>query len=112
MRNEDCTDLADRALHHARPAGRIVMKQRQYGALHLSYSASPWVSGASPSLPMAHPVTPSMQPSTHQPSSTLRLGTPLSAAFIPLVPDASRGGCGVFSHTSAPDTSLRASAMS
>jgi hypothetical protein len=36
----------------------------------------------------------------------------LSAAFIPLVADASRGGCGVFSHRSAPDTSLRARAMS
>ena len=29
-------------------------------------------------------------------------GTPLSAAFIPLVPDASSGGCGVFSQTSTP----------
>src|SRR6516162_5636047 len=112
MRGEDCADLADRALHYAGPAGWIAMKQRQYGVSSLSYSAFPLVSGESPSLSMAHPVTPSMQPSTHQPSSTLRLGTPLSAAFIPLVPDVSRGGCGVFSQISAPDTSLRARAMS
>src|SRR5262249_16619275 len=112
MRGEDCTDLADRALHYACPAGWIAMKQGQHRASSFSYRALSWVSGASPSLPMAHPVTPSMQPSTHQPSSTLRLGTPLSAAFIPLVPDAWRGGCGVFNHRSATDTSLRASAMS
>ena len=30
---------------------------------------------------MAQPVTPSMHPSTHHPSSTLKLGTPFSAAF-------------------------------
>jgi len=30
----------------------------------------------------------------------LRLGTPLIAAFMPLVPDASSGGCGVLSQTS------------
>ncbi len=47
---------------------------------------------------MAQPVTPSMWPSTHQPSSTDRLGTPLNAAFMPLVPEASSGGSGVFSH--------------
>jgi hypothetical protein len=29
-----------------------------------------------------------MHPSIHQPSSTLKLGTPLNAAFMPLVPDA------------------------
>ena len=40
---------------------------------------------------MAQPVTPSTQPSTHQPSRTLRLGTPFSAAFMPLVPEASCG---------------------
>ena len=43
-----------------------------------------------------------------QPSSTLRLGTPLNAAFIPLVPDASRGLSGVLSHMSTPDTRLSA----
>ncbi len=51
---------------------------------------------------MAQPVTPSMQPSSHQPSSTDSCGTPLTAAFMPLVPDASSGACGVFSHRSAP----------
>ena len=35
--------------------------------------------------PMAQPVCPSIQPSIHHPSRMLRLGTPLSAAFIPLV---------------------------
>ena len=43
-----------------------------------------------------------MQPSIHQPSRMLKLGTPLIAAFIPLVPDASCGGCGVFNQTSTP----------
>ena len=49
-----------------------------------------------------HPVTPARCPSIHQPSRMLRLGTPLRAAFMPLVPDASWGFCGVFSHTSTP----------
>ena len=40
---------------------------------------------------MAQPFTLSSQPSAHQPSNTERLGTPLSVAFIPLVPDASFG---------------------
>src|SRR4026209_543012 len=31
-----------------------------------------------------------MHPSIHQPSSTLKLGTPLKAAFMPLVLDASK----------------------
>jgi hypothetical protein len=63
-------------------------------------------------LPIPHPVTPSIQPSDHQPSSTLRFGTPLKAAFMPLVPDASHGGSGVFSQTSTPETIAAASAMS
>ena len=42
---------------------------------------------------------------TFQPSSTLNEGTPLSAAFIPLVPEASSGGCGVLSQTSTPAVS-------
>jgi len=58
------------------------------------------------------PVTPSMWPSIHQPSSAPRLGTPLRAAFIPLVPDASSGGRGVLSQTSTPAQASRASAMS
>jgi len=33
-------------------------------------------------LPIAQPVTPSMQPSIHQPSSTLRLGTPFTEKQI------------------------------
>jgi hypothetical protein len=44
-----------------------------------------------------------MQPSIHQPSRMLRLGTPLMAAFMPLVLDASIGGSGAFNHTAAPD---------
>jgi hypothetical protein len=32
----------------------------------------------------------------------LMLGTPLCAAFIPLVPETSSGGRGVFSQTSTP----------
>ena len=54
---------------------------------------------------MAHPVTPSMQPSIHQPSRIDRLGTPFSAAFMPLVPEASYGRRGVFTHTSTPAVS-------
>ncbi len=53
-----------------------------------------------------------MQPSIHQPSSTLSDGTPLSAAFIPLVPEASIGGWGVFSHTSTPAVSSLPSSRS
>jgi hypothetical protein len=34
-------------------------------------------------------------------------GTPFSAAFIPLVPLASSGGSGVWSHTSTPEVSRR-----
>ena len=45
-----------------------------------------------------------MLASTHQPSSTLRFSTPFIAAFMPLVPDASSGGSGVLSQTSAPAT--------
>ena len=45
---------------------------------------------------------PSTQPSIHQPSRILKLGTPFSAAFMPLVPEASKGRCGVFSHRSTP----------
>src|SRR3569833_4412207 len=51
---------------------------------------------------IAHPVAPSMQPSIHHPSRIDRLGTPFRAAFIPLVPDASYGRRGVFTHTSTP----------
>jgi hypothetical protein len=36
----------------------------------------------------------------------------LNAAFMPLVPDASSGGSGVFSQTSTPATMWRASTMS
>ena len=65
-----------------------------------------------PSLPMDHPVTPSMYPSIHRPSRTLRLGTPLSEALIPLVPEASSGGSGVLSQTSAPAVRSFANSMS
>ena len=61
---------------------------------------------------MDQPFTPSMAASTHQPSSTLRLSTPFSAAFMPLVPEASSGGSGVFSQTSVPETRVLASSMS
>ncbi len=40
-----------------------------------------------------------MQPSIHQPSRMLSEGTPFSAAFMPLVPEASIGGWGVLTHT-------------
>src|SRR5712671_4424309 len=50
---------------------------------------------------MDQPVIPSMCPSTHQPSRTLKLGTPLRAAFMPLVPEASSGYCGVLSQIDA-----------
>src|SRR5215472_15027151 len=35
VRGEDCTDLADRALHYACPAGWIAMKQGQHRAFEL-----------------------------------------------------------------------------
>jgi hypothetical protein len=53
--------------------------------------------------PIAHPVTLRHVPN-HQPSSTLKFGTPLWVAFMPLVPEASKGRRGVLSHRSHPDT--------
>jgi nucleotide-binding universal stress UspA family protein len=53
-----------------------------------------------------------MCPSTHHPSSTLGLGTLFRAAFIPLVPEASCGGSGVCSQTSAPAHTSLARSMS
>ena len=50
--------------------------------------------------------------SSHQPSRTERFRAPFIAAFMPDVPDASRGRSGVLSHTSQPATRVRASAMS
>src|SRR3990167_261631 len=46
--------------------------------------------------PIDQPVLPSICPSIHHPSRTLKLITPLWDAFIPLVPDASRGRDGGF----------------
>ena len=53
--------------------------------------------GTSSSCPIAQPVTLSGQLGIHQPSRTLKLGTPFRAAFIPVVLEASCGPCGVFS---------------
>ena len=61
--------------------------------------------------PIDQPVKPSICPSIHQPSSTLKFITPLCAAFMPLVPDASRGLMGVLSHTSTPETIFMARSM-
>ena len=60
--------------------------------------------------PMAKPLLP-FQASAHQPSSVDQLRAPLSAAFWPLVPEASCGRLGVFSQTSTPCTSRRARSM-
>src|SRR5258706_8122535 len=84
--------------------GRIIFSSLAYSdcaslALSISIGVAPGTCGS----PMDHPVIPSMCPSTHQPSRMLRLGTPFSAAFIPLVPEASSGYCGVFSHKSTPE---------
>ena len=38
----------------------------------------------------------------------LKLRQPLTAAFMPLVPEASSGRRGLFSHTSQPETMVRA----
>jgi hypothetical protein len=50
---------------------------------------------------MAQPLVPS-KASSHHPSRIEQLRAPLSAAFSPLVPQASMGRRGVFSHTSQP----------
>src|SRR5918999_4091311 len=72
----------------------------------LSYrQVTSWSGGLSdvgPS-PIDQPVTPSTCPSIHQPSRTLKLGIPFKAAFMPLVPEASWGLWGVFSHRSTPE---------
>ena len=60
---------------------------------------------------MAHPSRPS-NISSHQPSRIEQFNPPFSAAFMPLVPHASWGRRGVFSHTSAPWYRKRATAMS
>jgi len=57
---------------------------------------------------MEHVEERSTWPSIHRPSRMPRVGTPLSAAFMPLVPEASFGGCGRSSRTSAPAVSARA----
>ncbi len=62
--------------------------------------------------PIDQPVTPSTWPAIHQPSRTLRLGTPWIAAFIPLVPETSRGGGGGLSHPPTPAQTSFANAMS
>jgi hypothetical protein len=49
-----------------------------------------------------HPAVSALKPSAHQPSPMLRCGTPFSAAFMPLVPLASRGLRGLLSQTSQP----------
>jgi hypothetical protein len=50
------------------------------------------------------PARSGLYPSHHQPSMMLTLSTPLRAAFIPEVPQASMGRRGVLSQTSAPWT--------
>ncbi len=60
---------------------------------------------------MAQPM-PSVYQSAHQPSRIEQLSTPLRAAFSPLVPQASWGRMGLFSHTSQPAYMSRATAMS
>jgi len=67
-----------------------------------------WCSAAL-STPIAHLFTPSMQASIHYPPRVLKLRTPLSAAFISLVPDVPNGGSGVLSQTSPLATRLLAS---
>ena len=61
---------------------------------------------ASGEAPIAQPVTPSMQPSIHQPSRTLKFMIPLCDAFMSLVPDASIGGFGVLSQTLTSEVSF------
>ena len=48
----------------------------------------------------------------NQPSSVVSWITPFKMAFIPLVPDASKGGRGLFSHTSTLEVSIFAKAIS
>ncbi len=56
--------------------------------------------------PMAQPLRP-LNASGHQPSSTLKFSPPLGGSFIPLVPLASSGRSGLFSHKSTPCVSRR-----
>ena len=53
--------------------------------------------GSRGTSPITQPVPLSGQLGIHQPSRTLKLGTPFRVAFIPVVLDASCGPCGVFS---------------
>jgi hypothetical protein len=54
----------------------------------------------------------SVTASSHHPSRTEAFSTPFIAAFIPEVPDASKGRSGVLSQTSTPLTSSRARSRS
>ena len=107
------TVLADRALHHAFPCarpGRVRVVQRQHNLFELAHirtsrrrrrrrqvRRSP-----NRSRPRCSP----RATSRREPTDSARRS---SAAFMPLVPDASSGGSGVLSQTSAPDTNRRAS---
>ena len=51
------------------------------------------------------------KPSSHHPSRMDAFSTPFSAAFMPLVPLASRPRIGVLSQTSQPRTISRATSM-
>jgi hypothetical protein len=64
---EEGTVKRDCVTHRADEAGAIAVEERDDHLFEL--------------VSMAQPVTPSMQPSIHQPSRMLRLGTPLMAAF-------------------------------
>lgn len=60
---------------------------------------------------ISQPFSPSYH-SSHQPSRMDRFSPPLSALFMPEVPQASSGRSGLFSHTSQPQYSNRAIDMS
>ena len=116
LRLEVVGDFCDGVFHEVYPCVFLAVKSgtiRYSSLLYRSWSSSSLLSlSLSSSLgcgPIAQPVTPSMQPSIHQPSSTLKLTTPLWAAFMPLVPEASKGGKGVLSQTSTPEVSFAAS---
>ena len=84
------------------------LQQKQYSEITNNFKQMQTVMSSNPQHPnpksaegMAQPLSSSWN-SAHQPSRIDRLRAPLSAAFMPEVPHASRGRRGLFSQMSQP----------
>lgn len=118
LRIEERAIDSDRMQHHINEAVAITVKHGNDCVLQLVVERGGifrWITAAAGEPDVLSHAPPCCSLNTpFNPSSiiTLKLGTPFSAAFIPLVPDASSGGWGVFSHTSTPEVIVLPSSMS